>query len=455
MAFGQKKAILMKAVSELKAADYSAEPELNSMYQRLLRGRKQFAEIFDKNIQAVMQISSLDLTLHHQTEKIMDISKNIEKATTSIFGTTASGSFITGNSNNQHEELTNTIIKVSEDTDEVYRKIEAGQNELTNIKELSNQMITVSGEMRNDMDDLFNIISHMSEIISGIDSISMQTNLLALNASVEAARAGEAGRGFAVVANEIRELAEQTQKMTKSMGEFVEGMKIASQKSSKSAANTIDVLDSMTDKIKNVWELNAESQQAVSKVNESVASIAGVSKEISSSMAKMENQIVNSTTFMRQVGNDLKQAAKPVVNIEKTLDDTVKQMGAMTTDAFFHLENNEFAQYMNSAISSHHTWLSNLQKMVREREVMPLQLDSSKCGFGHFYYSMTPQIPGVLPIWEALGAKHQKFHQFGSSVMHAINCGNYTEAEQIYRKAEQYSEELIADMQQILRLAGG
>lgn len=455
MALGQKKAVLMKAVSELKAADYSAEPELNGIYQRLVRGRRQFAEIFDKNIQAVMQISSLDLTLHHQTETIMDISRSIEKATASIFGTSASGGYMTGNSSNQHEEMTNTIIKVSEDTDEVYRKIEAGQSELTVIKELSNQAINVSGEMQQDMEELFHVIDRMSEVISGVDTISMQTNLLALNASVEAARAGEAGRGFAVVAKEIRELAEKTQEMTKSMGEFVENMKIASKKSSKSAANTVDALDAITDKIKNVWELNNASQSAVSKVNESVASIAAVSEEISSSMTEMENQIVSSTNFMRQVGQDLRQAAEPVVKIEKTLDDTVKQMGEMTKDAFFHLENKEFAQYMSSAISAHHTWLGNLKKMVDGRKIIPLQLDSSKCGFGHFYYAMTPQIPGVLPIWDGLGAKHQKFHQFGSAVMNAISCENYGEAEQIYRKAEQYSKELIADMQKILQLAGG
>ena len=51
----------MKAVSELKATDYSKEPELNRIYQRLSNGRKQFAEILEKNINAVMQISSLDL----------------------------------------------------------------------------------------------------------------------------------------------------------------------------------------------------------------------------------------------------------------------------------------------------------------------------------------------------------------------------------------------------------
>lgn len=453
MAIRGNKAVLVKAVSELKEADYSKEPELNDMYQRLLNGRKQFAEIFEKNIKVIMQISSLDLTMQHQTEKIMEISKSIERATEAIFGAGAGGSYAAGSSNNQHEELTNTIIKVSGDTKEVYRKIESGQNELTNIKELSNELIAVSREMQNDMEALFDVIERMGEVISGVDTISMQTNLLALNASVEAARAGEAGRGFAVVANEIRELAGETQKMVKSMGDFVENMKCASQKSSKSAANTISALSSMTDRIKNVWELNDESRKAVSEVNQSVSSIADVSKQISGSMTEMENQIIGSTDFMRQVSTDLNQAIEPVVNIEKTLDDAVKQMGAMTDDAFFRLENKEFAEYMKSAISSHHTWLGNLGKMVSERKVIPLQLNSSKCGFGHFYYSMTPKIPEVLPIWDALGAKHKRFHQFGASVIHAINGGNYSEAEEIYRRANNYSRELIADMERILLLA--
>ncbi|MCI8489373.1 MAG: hypothetical protein HFJ04_03835 [Lachnospiraceae bacterium] len=447
MVLKKRKKELIQAVSELKEADYSMNPELKAIYGRLTDGRQQFAEVFEKNIKAVMQISSLDLVMQHQTEKIQDISRKVSKAAEAIFGTSA------GESRNRHEELTHTILKVSEETDQVYQRIEEGQQELTDIKKLSDQTISVSREMQNDMDELTRIINQMNAVIAGIDSISMQTNLLALNASVEAARAGEAGKGFAVVAGEIRELAEETQKLTGNMRAFVENMENASLKSVQSSTDTVDSLISMADKINNVWELNQESQHYVSGVNDSIGSIAAVSEEISSSMTEMENQLQDSTEFMQTVGEELKAATEPVVDIEKTLDETVKKMGGMAKDAFYHLENEEFAQYVSNAISSHRAWLDTLHKIIHEKKVSPLQLDSSKCGFGHFYYAMTPDIPGVLPIWEKLGAKHRKFHTYGSAALSAISSGRFHEAERIYREAENYSRELLADLERILEFA--
>ena len=147
--------------------------------------------------------------------------------------------------------------------------------------------------MQKDMDALLDVLEHMNEVISGINSISSQTNLLALNASIEAARAGEAGKGFAVVADEIRQLAEETQKLTANMGLFVEKIKDASQKSAKSVTTTIDALGTVTEKIGNVWEINDENQQHVSKVNDSISSLAAVSEEISSSMVVLESQTVS------------------------------------------------------------------------------------------------------------------------------------------------------------------
>ena len=448
----RKKTALIKSLSELREAEYEKDPELKEMYDRLQSGRTQLAEVFDKNIKAVMQISSLDLTMQHQTEKIIDISRKVEAASATIFGSLDDPVGMTDN-NNRHEELTNTIIDVSAETDNVYRKIEEGQNELTTIKELSNQTIQTSEKLQRDMDGLFKIIDRIGEIVSGIDSISMQTNLLALNASIEAARAGVAGRGFAVVAGQIRELAGETQNLTGNMNEFLDEIRSASHVSLQSTTDTMKALESVTEKIKNVWKLNSENQTHVSKINGSMSSITAISEELSSSMMEMENQLRDSTNFMKQVSVDLGDAVKPVVEIEQGLDDAVKQIGCMTKDAFYHLDNAKFAQYVKNAITAHCTWLSNLKKMVGNRSVVPLQLDSHKCGFGHFYYALTPQIPSVLPIWNALGDKHKRFHQFGAEAIRALNNGDYAHAEQICREAEAYSGDLLNDLQKICNLA--
>ena len=84
---------------------------------------------------------------------------------------------------------------------------------------------------------------------------------------------------------------------------------------------------------------------------------------------------------------------------------------------------------------------------------MPLQLDSTKCGFGHFYYSVKPRIPTILPVLEALEMKHRKFHQYGATIIEALNNGSHAEARQIYLESEEYSKGLIADLEQILNAA--
>jgi methyl-accepting chemotaxis protein len=55
--------------------------------------------------------------------------------------------------------------------------------------------------------------------IAAIVKIAAQTRLLALNATIEAARAGDAGRGFAVVASEVRNLSDETARVSVTVGE--------------------------------------------------------------------------------------------------------------------------------------------------------------------------------------------------------------------------------------------
>lgn len=458
-----KKQNLLLSISELAEADYGAKSaELEQMYRRLITGRTQFEEVMANILDSLMQISSLDLSLNHYSEILQKVSDSVSDATESIHNAASDADSISQMVSQQHEELTNTIIEISGESNAVYQSIDEGQQELTETKRLSDNTIGASKEMQQDMSQLSEIIGQMNNVIAGINSISSQTNLLALNASIEAARAGEAGKGFAVVADEIRQLADETQKLTASMGHSVADILSASAKSVKSVDNTIESLETVTQKIGRVWELNEDNRQRVEKITNNISSLASLSEEISSSIMELESRSadINSqcgilhedTLRLREHGKDIYDVARPLEGIESTLDESAKVMGTMTKDAFYKLEDHNFAGYIDKAITAHKNWLGNLERIVKEQTILPLQVNDRKCGFGHFYYAIEPVRPEVLKLWKELGEKHKKFHNYGKQVIDALFSGNYSKAEDIYREAGQYSEILIRDLEQIKKL---
>ena len=455
---GEKK--LLHNIGRMVPVGGAQNSEAAQIQQRLDAGRKEFNQLVQGVFTSVMKISALDLSLHDCMDRITGISDSVHTVAEKVVDASHRTEINMAEVVSVHESFTKNAIQISEASSEINEQMSTSTAELNGIVAKSESTIRSSYEVKQDMEQLMSVLNSMNEVIKGINSISEETNILALNASIEAARAGEAGKGFAVVAQQIRSLADETRQLTVDMDGLVSRISSASQKSSDSLDKTVAELNEMQENLAKVLEINRSNEENLSDIVENVATIAASGEEIFSTVSSVQNQMneLNSdcmlleeqVTAMSRVSGDLQSSVSPVKEVEKELDSAAKRMGVMVNDVFYMLDNQIFLNAVQNAVGAHQKWLGTLKSMVEERSSKPLQLDDTKCAFGHFYHAMKPRNRAVSEIWAGLGEKHRRFHGYGHSVISAIDRGDYDSAEREVGEAEKLSAELIADFNRII-----
>ena len=199
------------------------------------------------------------------------------------------------------EELTSSIREISDSA--------------AKSASISNEAMQLSEETKEVVAGMNTAVDNVGEVVKVISDIAEQTNLLALNATIEAARAGEAGKGFAVVANEVKNLANQTQKSTSEIDAQVSEMQNVTR-------NAVDAMGRIA--------------AIIERISEGMTSVASAVEEQSAATEEISRNIEQSTAGAREVTNRIAEVssestamdglARNVAEAARTLDQRVNEL---------------------------------------------------------------------------------------------------------------------------------
>ncbi|WP_213880558.1 methyl-accepting chemotaxis protein [Pseudomonas sp. dw_358] len=207
------------------------------------------------------------------------------------------------------QEVARSAEQASEAATDADREARAGDKV---VAEAIAQIERLAEEVRRSTEAMTNLQNESNKIGSVMDvikAVAEQTNLLALNAAIEAARAGEAGRGFAVVADEVRGLAQRTQKSTEEIEGLVAGLQSGTQQVAAVMLNSRNLTDSSVELTRRAGSSLETITRTVSNIQAMNQQIATAAEEQSAVAEEISRSIVNVRDVSEQTASASEQTA--------------------------------------------------------------------------------------------------------------------------------------------------